>query len=105
VLRALLGSADRQVFLSARAAGAVAAIARVSLAAGWAGLTPVEVSPARRRLGLGAALTREAFAQAARHRHGRVFLQVETDTTAARRLYERSGFRYSRRYHYRVAPG
>lgn len=105
VLGPLLTSAAGQVFISLRAAGAVAAIARVSLAAGWAGITAVEVSPARRRLGLGTALTREAFAQAAEHGLDRVFLQVEVDNTAARRLYERSGFRYSHRYHYRVAPG
>jgi hypothetical protein len=34
----------------------------------------------------------------------KVFLQVETDNTAALSLYERCGFRYSHRYHYRVAP-
>ncbi|HVT70154.1 MAG TPA: GNAT family N-acetyltransferase, partial [Trebonia sp.] len=104
VLRLLLTSAADQVFVSIRDGDAVAAIARVSLAAGWAGITAVEVSPARRRLGLGAALTREAFAQAARHGLDRVFLQVEVDNTAAIRLYERSGFRYSHCYHYRIAP-
>jgi ribosomal protein S18 acetylase RimI-like enzyme len=33
-----------------------------------------------------------------------VFLQVETSNAAAIALYERCGFRFSHRYHYRVAP-
>jgi ribosomal protein S18 acetylase RimI-like enzyme len=105
VLRRLLTSAAGQVFISIRVGGRAAAIARVSLADGWAGITAVEVSPAQRRLGLGTALTREAFAQAATRGLGRVFLQVEVGNSAARSLYERSGFRYSHRYHYRIAPG
>jgi len=104
VMRTVLTSAADQVFLSIRAAGTVLAIARVSFAAGWAGITAVEVSPGQRRAGLGRALTREAFAQAAGRGLRRVFLQVEVDNTAALALYERSGFRYSHRYHYRIAP-
>jgi N-acetylglutamate synthase len=104
VMRTVLTSAADQVFLSIRAAGSVLAIARLSLAAGWAGITAVEVRPEHRRAGLGRALTREAFAQAAARAVRTVFLQVEVDNAAARALYERSGFRYSHRYHYRIAP-
>jgi GNAT superfamily N-acetyltransferase len=104
VVRTLLTSAADQRFLSIRTAGGVAAIARLSFAEGWAGITAVEVTPGRRQSGLGRALTREAFAQAAAHGLGQVFLQVEADNTAARRLYEQAGFRYSHRYHYRLAP-
>jgi GNAT superfamily N-acetyltransferase len=85
--------------------GTVVAIARLSLAAGWAGITAVEVRQERRRAGLGGALTREVLAVAASRDLSKVFLQVEVDNLAARRLYERAGFRYSHRYHYRVAPG
>jgi ribosomal protein S18 acetylase RimI-like enzyme len=64
----------------------------------------VEVSPGQRRSGLGSALTRAALDLAAARGARGVFLQVEVDNTAARTLYERTGFRYSHRYHYRVAP-
>ena len=33
-----------------------------------------------------------------------VFLQVEEGNAGAQALYRRLGFRYSHRYHYRVAP-
>jgi GNAT superfamily N-acetyltransferase len=104
VARSVLTSAAGQVFLSIRSGDDVAAIARLSLAEGWAGITAVEVAKTHRRAGLGGALTREAFAQAAARGVHRVFLQVEVDNDPARSLYERSGFRYSHRYHYRMAP-
>jgi N-acetylglutamate synthase len=105
VMRAVLTSAADQLFISVREADAVLAIARLSLASGWAGITAVEVRPDRRRAGLGAALTREACALAAERGLHRVFLQVEVTNRPARALYERSGFRYAHRYHYRLAPG
>lgn len=104
VARAVLTSAAGQVFLSIRSGDDVAAIARLSLAEGWAGITAVEVAKTHRRAGLGSALNREAFAQAAARGVHRVFLQVEVDNAPARSLYERNGFRYSHRYHYRIAP-
>jgi ribosomal protein S18 acetylase RimI-like enzyme len=110
VMRTVLTSAADQLFVSIRTAdtgrapGPVVAIARLSLAGGWAGITAVEVSPEYRRAGLGGALTRELLASAAARAVSKVFLQVEVDNEAARRLYERAGFRYSHRYHYRVAP-
>jgi N-acetylglutamate synthase len=104
VMRSVLSSAADQVFLSIRSAGSVLAIARLSLADGWAGITAVEVAPEYRRAGLGGALTREAFAQAAARGIHRVFLQVEVTNAPARALYERGGFRYSHRYRYRIAP-
>ena len=110
VMRTVLTSAADQLFVSIRtadtglAAGSVVAVARLSLAGGWAGITAVEVSPEYRRAGLGGALTRELLDSAAAHAVSKVFLQVEVDNAAARRLYERAGFRYSHRYHYRVAP-
>ena len=104
VARSVLTSAAGQVFLSIRAGQDVAAITRLSLAEGWAGITAVEVAKAHRRAGLASALSREAFAQAASRGVRRVFLQVEADNAPARALYERNGFRYSHRYNYRMAP-
>ena len=105
VLRTVLMSAPAQAFASIRADdGEVLAIGRLSIADGWAGITAVEVTRARQRGGLGRALTRAICTEAAARGARQVFLQVETDNIPARTLYERCGFRYSHRYHYRVAP-
>lgn len=105
VARRVLRSAPWQGFTSIRRPdGAVLAIARLSVGGGWAGITAVEVSPECRRQGLGTMITRAACAEAARRGVQRMFLQVEVDNTAAQAMYERCGFRYSHRYHYRVAP-
>jgi ribosomal protein S18 acetylase RimI-like enzyme len=103
-MRQVLASAPVQAFASIRAGHDVLAIARLSIADGWAGITAVEVQPARRRAGLGTALTGAVCAEAAKRDTSRVFLQVETSNAAAIALYQRCGFRYSHRYHYRVAP-
>jgi ribosomal protein S18 acetylase RimI-like enzyme len=104
VMREVLTSAQEQAFVSIRTESAVLAIARLSIADGWAGLTAVEVDPGHRRAGLGLAITAAACAEAVRRDVRRVFLQVEVGNAAARALYERCGFRYSHRYHYRMAP-
>ena len=106
VSRTVLMPAPSQVFASIRADAGdeVLAIGRLSIDDGWAGITAVEVNPAHRRRGLGAALTLAVCAEAARRAARRVFLQVETGNEAALALYERCGFSYSHRYHYRVAP-
>jgi GNAT superfamily N-acetyltransferase len=103
--RAVLMSAPWQGFASIREEpGPPLAIARLSVGGGWAGITAVEVSAARRRRGLGTLITRAVCQLAARRGARQVFLQVETDNTAAQAMYERCGFGYSHRYHYRVAP-
>jgi ribosomal protein S18 acetylase RimI-like enzyme len=105
VARRVLRSAPWQGFASfRRPGGEPVAIARVSVGGGWAGITAVEVSRERRRQGLGTAITRAVCAQAARRGAQRVFLQVEIDNAAAQAMYQRCGFTYSHRYHYRVAP-
>jgi N-acetylglutamate synthase len=105
ILRTVLMSAPDQAFISFRARGGeVLGIGRLSIADGWAGITAVEVTPASRRAGLGRALTLAICAEAAARGAGHVFLQVETENVAARTLYERCGFGYSHRYHYRVSP-
>jgi ribosomal protein S18 acetylase RimI-like enzyme len=106
VARTVLMSAPAQAFASIRdgASGAVLSIARLSVDGAWAGITAVQVHGARRRAGLGTALTARLAAEAARRGARQVFLQVEADNAAALALYERCGFSYSHRYHYRVAP-
>jgi N-acetylglutamate synthase len=100
----LLLSAPWQAFGSVVAGGETAAVGRVSVAAGWAGITAVDVDPRYRRRGLGTVLTRALAAEGARQGADRVFLQVEEGNSAARALYARCGFAAVHRYHYRVAP-
>jgi ribosomal protein S18 acetylase RimI-like enzyme len=102
IIRKLLLSAEFQAFVSIRSDGEAIAVGRLSIAEGWAGITAVEVDPAHRRRGLASALTQVICAEAATRGIRRAFLQVETANTAAQALYERCGFRYSHRYHYRV---
>jgi N-acetylglutamate synthase len=106
VSRLLLMSAPWQAFGSVREDGRTVAIGRVAAAAGWAGLTAIEVDPGHRRRGLGAAIT-SALAAAAVARRGvtGIYLQVAGDNAAARSLYRRSGFADHHEYHYRIAPG
>jgi len=104
VARKVLTSARRQSFISLREGDETLAIARLSIASAWAGITAVEVSAARRRQGLGTAIMAAACAEALQCGITRVFLQVETANAPARALYGRLGFRCSHEYHYRVAP-
>jgi len=104
VARQVLTSAREQAFVSIREGDAVLAIARLSIADGWAGLTAVEVHPGHRRQGFGVVVTAAACLLAGQLGVQRVFLQVEVDNAPAQAMYQRLGFRYSHRYHYRVAP-
>jgi N-acetylglutamate synthase len=104
VARKVLTSAEEQSFVSIREDDRVLAIARLSIAGGWAGITAVEVHPDYRRQGLGAAITAAATLEAEQRGIYRGFLQVEVDNAPAQALYKRLDFRYSHRYHYRVAP-
>jgi ribosomal protein S18 acetylase RimI-like enzyme len=105
VARQVLTSAREQSFVSIRDGDEVLAIARLSIAGGWAGITAVEVHPGHRRQGLGRAITAAACRVAELRAIPHVFLQTEVDNAPAQALYQRLGFRYSHRYHYRVAPG
>ena len=104
VAREVLTSAQEQSFVSIREGDEVLAIARVSIAGGWAGLTAVEVHPGHRRQGLGGAITAAACRLAELRGVPHAFLQVEVENAPAQALYRRLGFRRTHRYHYRVAP-
>lgn len=101
----VLTSAPWQAFASVRAPGQAIAIGRVAVAAGWAGLTAIEVDPAHRRRGLARAVTRALAAEAGAHGARHLYLQVEDDNPAAHALYRGIGFTDHHGYHYRVAPG
>ena len=77
----------------------VAAVGRVALFDGWAGIYCMAVRPDARRRGLGAAMLR-ALADAAGGR--RLWLQVLSDNAAARALYASMGFTLAFTHHYRV---
>jgi N-acetylglutamate synthase len=100
----VLTSAPWQAFASARTGGQTVAVGRVAAASGWAGLTAVEVDPACRRQGIASAITAALASAAADHGATGLYLQVVTGNSAAKLLYQRSGFTEHHRYHYRVAP-
>lgn len=66
-------------------------------------LNMIAVAPEHRRRGLGRALSGTLLALAAVQGARRALLEVEEDSTPARRLYRDLGFRRIGGYHYRVA--
>jgi ribosomal protein S18 acetylase RimI-like enzyme len=101
----LLLSAPWQASGSVRDGGQAVAIGRIAIAAGWAGLTAIEVDLRHRRRGLATALTARLATLAAARGARNLFLQVEDGNTAALTLYQRAGFTGHHGYHYRIAPG
>jgi ribosomal protein S18 acetylase RimI-like enzyme len=100
----LLKSAPWQAFGSVRTDGQTIAIGRVAASGDWAGLTAVEVDPARRRQGLATTVTAALASAATAHGARQIYLQVEDGNAAARALYHRLGFTDHHGYHYRRAP-
>jgi GNAT superfamily N-acetyltransferase len=99
-------SAPAQAFASIRGeAGEVLAIGRLSIADGWAGITAVEVTQARRRAGLGMALTRAICAEAAARGARQVFLQVASDNIPARILRDPRPRRHAEAGVFQLGPG
>lgn len=102
-----LAQADRPVFVSIRDGDQPIAVARGALAAGWIGITAVEVAESARRRGLGSHIVRELCAWAAAAEpepvHS-VYLQVHSGNEAALALYRRLGFTHHHDYQYRLAP-
>jgi GNAT superfamily N-acetyltransferase len=101
--RALLLSAPEQAFASVRAGGRTVAVARGSLAGGWAGLTAVDVDAGYRRQGLAGAMLAAIATWAWRRRAPAIYLQVADENAAAIAMYADAGFTVHHRYDYWVA--
>lgn len=104
VAKALLLSSPEQVFVSLLEDDRTVGVARGSLGGGAAALTAVEVSPGRRRRGLGTMLLRTVVDWAARTGTAVVYLQVAEQNEVARAVYERAGFVVHHRYDYLRSP-
>lgn len=85
--------------------GRPAAVCRIIIAEGWAGLSDVEVAPPLRRRGLASALVRHVLAWAATVGAACAYLQVSEANAPARALYDRLGFAVHHTYRYLRAPG
>ncbi|MFI9205210.1 GNAT family N-acetyltransferase [Streptomyces sp. NPDC053048] len=81
-----------------------AAIARCVVDGRWAGFAALDVSPARRREGLGTLVMARLAEEALREGASAAYLQVETDNGAAAALYDELGFTTHHAYHYRREP-
>lgn len=95
----MTGSPD-QLFASLELDGAVAGVARVAFAKGWAGVFALRVAPEHRRTGVAVQLM-NATAEASRARGIRsMYLQVLKASSPARGLYERLAFATHHEYCY-----
>jgi GNAT superfamily N-acetyltransferase len=91
------------VYASALSGDAVVAVGRAVVDTGWAGVFGMATLPAARDRGAGRAVLAALSGWAEAQGVDNMYLQVERDNRAAMRLYERTGFRELRPYHYRVA--
>jgi GNAT superfamily N-acetyltransferase len=98
--RQVLEGHPQVVFASLRDGEQAVAVARANVDARWTGIAAVRVTEARRRCGLGAAITLAACKEAARRGGRHVYLQVETSNAAAVALYERLNLRIHHDYRY-----
>ncbi|MEV4760814.1 GNAT family N-acetyltransferase [Micromonospora sp. NPDC049559] len=102
--RDLLSRVDRPAaYVSALDGDEVVAVGRAVHETGWAGIFGMATLPYARGRGAARQVLAALARWAARHGAGQLYLQVEPGNTAARRLYERSGFTELCRYHYRTA--
>ena len=103
--RAMLGRVTQpSAYASVIDGDRIVAVGRATADAGWVGVFGMATLAEARGRGAGrgvlAALAGWARSQAA----DGLYLQVERDNAAARRLYERAGFTELSGYHYRTAP-
>jgi N-acetylglutamate synthase len=82
--------------------GDVIAVGRAVLDTGWAGIFGIATQPQARRRGAARAVLATLAHWAADHGAEGLYLQVEQDNEAARRLYHGAGFVEAAAYHYRI---
>lgn len=82
----------------------IVAVGRAAADAGWVGVFGMATLPEARGRGAGRGVLAALAAWAASQGADGLYLQVERDNAAARRLYERAGFAELSGYHYRTAP-
>lgn len=88
-------------YASVVTAAGVVAVGRAVADTGWAGVFGMATLPDVRGRGAGREVLAALARWAAEHAADRMYLQVEEDNPAARRLYEGAGFTELCRYHYR----
>jgi ribosomal protein S18 acetylase RimI-like enzyme len=89
-------------FASIAVGGAIAALGLFVVAGGVGGVFCMATEPEHRRRGLAEAILRAGAAWSADQGAELLYLQVEAENEAARRLYAKVGFEHSHSYHYRV---
>ncbi len=101
-------NADQPVFAQiadpAASDGRLLAVGRAALTQGWVGITAVDVRESARRRGLATDIARALLNYAYSRGHRHAYLQVATENTGARALYEKLGFVEHHHYQYRTAP-
>ncbi|MGC9665588.1 GNAT family N-acetyltransferase [Planosporangium sp. 12N6] len=95
--------APPSAYASALAGAEVVAVGRAVVDTGWAGVFGMATLPHARGSGAAGSVLAALARWAAHHGAAHLYLQVEGDNTAARRLYDRAGFAELCRYHYRTA--
>lgn len=103
-VRRLLDNGAPRAFASASGPGGVLAIGRGHVRDDWLGVAAVWTAPEHRRQGWAAAILAGLVQWGARRGARNAYLQVAADNEAARRAYERLGFRRHHRYRYLAAP-
>ena len=96
----LTGSAGQLFLSTSDRSGAIIAVARMSVHAGWAGMQALWVEPEYRGRGLGRTLVHAAGRLARQRRMPSMYLQVRADNEAAIGLYASEGFRAHHTYAY-----
>jgi GNAT superfamily N-acetyltransferase len=102
--RDMLRRVDRpSVYASALSGADVIAVGRAVADTGWAGVFGMATLPSQRGRGAAGQVLAALARWAALHGAAQMYLQVERDNAAARRLYERAGLSELCRYHYRIS--